>query len=75
MFLFVHAGGFHPKDIDRIKSTDIWLQRFLEQQDLDPEASLNMLWETCEWRKEFGANGTFEENKNQSYIWTFWKMR
>lgn len=52
------AGGFHPKDIERIKSTDIWLQRFLEQEDLKPDASLEMLWNSCTWRKEFGANGT-----------------
>lgn len=52
------TGGFHPKDIERIKSKDIWLQRFLEQEDLDPDASLKMLWNTCKWRKEFGANGT-----------------
>lgn len=58
MILFFILGGFHPKDIERIKSTDIWLQRFLEQQDLDLKAALDMLWETCEWRKNFGANGT-----------------
>lgn len=51
------TGGFHPKDIERIKSKDIWLQRFLEQEDLDPDASLKMLWNTCTWRKEFGTNG------------------
>lgn len=54
------AGGFHPKDIERIKSKDIWLQRFLEQEDLDPDASLKMLWGSCKWRKEFGANGMDE---------------
>lgn len=51
------SGGFHPDDIERIKTTNIWLQRFLEQQDLDMNASLDMLWETCEWRKNFGTNG------------------
>lgn len=73
-------GGFHAKDIDRIKSTDIWLQRFLEQQDLDPKASLDMLWETCEWRKKFAVNGLYfklwrhktNEKKNSSMnMWTF----
>lgn len=54
------TGGFHPSDIERVKSKDIWLQRFLEQEDLDPDASLKMLWTTCTWRKEFGANGTIE---------------
>lgn len=51
------TGGFHPKDIERVKTSNIWLQRFLEQQDLDMKASLNMIWETCEWRKNFGTNG------------------
>lgn len=51
------TGGFHPDDIERIKTTNIWLRRFLEQQDLDMNASLDMLWETCEWRKNFGTNG------------------
>lgn len=55
------AGGFHPKDIERVKSTDIWLQRFLEQEDLNPDASLEMLWKTCTWRKEFGTNGTIQK--------------
>lgn len=49
--------GFHPKDIERVKTSNIWLQRFLEQQDRDMKASLKMLWETCEWRKNFGTNG------------------
>lgn len=56
-FSLRELGGFHQDDIERIRSTDIWLRRFLEQQDLDPDSSLNMLWETCKWRKEFGANG------------------
>lgn len=71
------AGGFHPKDIERIKSKDIWLQRFLEQEDLDPDASLKMLWGSCKWRKEFGANGTVElflrisffKLNNPNYVW------
>lgn len=54
---YFEIGGFHPKDLERIKSTNIWLQRFLEQHDLNMKPSLDMLWETCEWRKNFGANG------------------
>lgn len=49
--------GFHPSDIERIKTTNIWLQRFLEQHDLDGKAALDMLWDTCKWRKEYGTNG------------------
>ena len=53
------TGHFHLKDIERIKTKDIWLQRFLEQQDLNMNDALEMLWETCKWRKSFGANGNF----------------
>lgn len=34
----------------------------MEQQDLQLKASLNMLWDTCVWRKEFGANGEFAKH-------------
>ncbi|XP_031618036.1 motile sperm domain-containing protein 2-like [Contarinia nasturtii] len=61
-------GGFHPKDIDRIKSTNIWLQKFLEQHDLDMKEALKMLWDTCEWRKNYGANDISEKNINMDYI-------
>lgn len=61
---FSSLGGFHPKDIERIKTTEIWLQRFLEQHDIDMKASLNMLWETCEWRKNYGTNGRFKSRKS-----------
>lgn len=67
--MFCHLlmiGGFHPKDIERVKTSNIWLQRFLEQQDLDMTASLKMLWETCEWRKNFETNG----NKIKIYMYT-----
>lgn len=50
-------GGFHPSDIERIKTLNVWLQRFLEQNDLDMKASLDMLWDTCVWRKNYGTNG------------------
>lgn len=57
LLIFTPTGGFHPKDIERVKSTNIWLQRFLEQHDLDHKAAFDMLWDTCIWRKTFGANG------------------
>lgn len=65
---FYYLGGFHPKDIERIKSTNIWLQRFLEQHDLNMKAALDMLWETCEWRKTYGANGNLSLPKQRSLI-------
>lgn len=43
--------------MDRVNRGDVWLQRFLEQNDLDMKKSLKQLWETCEWRVTFGTNG------------------
>jgi len=51
------AEGFHPADIARIKNTDDWLRRFLEATDLNEQEAFNMLWDTCTWRRKFGANG------------------
>ncbi|KAG4071043.1 hypothetical protein HA402_001480 [Bradysia odoriphaga] len=62
------AGGFHPNDIDRVEKVDIWLQRFLEQNDLDMKASLKQLWETCEWRQTFGTNDITESSINMDYV-------
>lgn len=56
------SGGFHPKDLERIKTSNIWLQRFLEQQDLQLRAAVDMLWDSCKWRKEFGTNGMYSTN-------------
>lgn len=63
-WLHLKTGHFHLKDIERIKIKDIWLQRFLEQQDLNMNDALEMLWETCKWRKSFGANGNFTSRLN-----------
>lgn len=57
-------GGFHPDDVERIKS-DRWLQLFLEQTDLDMNQAISMLWETCTWRKTYGTN-EITENTLQS---------
>ncbi|XP_059477640.1 motile sperm domain-containing protein 2-like [Neocloeon triangulifer] len=50
------SGGFHQADLNRITNNDDWLRRFLKHQDLDVKDSLKMLWETCEWRKNYGTN-------------------
>ncbi|KAJ8664740.1 hypothetical protein QAD02_006402 [Eretmocerus hayati] len=59
---------FHPADINRIKSTDDWLRRFLEHNDYNVQESLKMLWESCEWRRNFGANDITENNVKREYL-------
>ncbi|KAH8300752.1 hypothetical protein KR059_001805 [Drosophila kikkawai] len=59
---------FHAIDIDRIRNDHVWLQRFLEMHDLDMDASLSKLWETCVWRQSYGANDLTESQLNQEYL-------
>lgn len=61
-------GSFHPKDIERIKSSNRWLQLFLEQVDLDMKLALKILWETCVWRKTFGTNEMNTDNIRMDYM-------
>ncbi|XP_063702878.1 motile sperm domain-containing protein 2-like [Culicoides brevitarsis] len=60
-------GGFHPADLARINDNDIWLTKFLQEKDLNVNEALNMLWETCIWRKEFGTNDITADNIRQDY--------
>lgn len=48
---------FHPQDMDKIMNSDEWLQRFLMHHDNDIKDALNMLWDTCHWRKDNQVNG------------------
>lgn len=57
---FIHLSfteEFHPLDINRVKTSDDWLRRFLEHHEYNMQDALKMLWETCEWRRNFGTNG------------------
>lgn len=47
----------HPTDVDRVKTDDNYLNRFLLHHDNNLDSAFKMLWETCEWRKKFGVNG------------------
>lgn len=49
----------HPKDLERVKKDDNWLNRFLMHHENNQTEALKMLWETVEWRKEFGTNGEY----------------
>lgn len=41
--------------------TDMWLKKFLENNDAVMKDSLKQLWETMEWRKTSGINGMVKE--------------
>ncbi|XP_067003343.2 motile sperm domain-containing protein 2 [Anabrus simplex] len=62
------GGDFHPADIARIKNSDDWLRRFLVHNELDMNQSLQMLWDTCDWRKKFGTNDITENNVKREYL-------
>ncbi|XP_018572291.1 motile sperm domain-containing protein 2-like [Anoplophora glabripennis] len=46
----------HPKDLERVKTDDDWLQRFLLHQENNMQNALNMLWVSLNWRKENNVN-------------------
>lgn len=59
---------FHPKDLARVASDDKWLERFLLHHDMDMKEALNMLIDTCEWRKANNVNDITEGNINRDYL-------
>ncbi|XP_076286455.1 motile sperm domain-containing protein 2 [Lasioglossum baleicum] len=59
--------AFHPADIARVEKKS-WLKRFLEHNDYNVDEALNMLWETCIWRKKFGANEITEDVVRKEYL-------
>lgn len=54
------AIEIHPKDLNRVKNDDFWLERFLKHSKADQTKALNMLWGSVNWRKEFGTNGNLK---------------
>ncbi|XP_031828053.1 motile sperm domain-containing protein 2 [Nomia melanderi] len=60
--------GFHPADIARIKENKNWLRRFLEHTEQNVDDALNMLWDTCVWRKKFGTNDITEDTVRKDYL-------
>uniref|UniRef100_A0A1B0CKR3 Putative phosphatidylinositol transfer protein pdr16 n=1 Tax=Lutzomyia longipalpis TaxID=7200 RepID=A0A1B0CKR3_LUTLO len=61
-------GGFHPADIERIQNREKWLRLFIEYNDLDLKKALTQLWDTCEWRKNFGTNDLEASQLRQEYL-------
>ncbi|KAH1002437.1 hypothetical protein HUJ04_008524 [Dendroctonus ponderosae] len=48
----------NPKDYERVKADNHWLQRFLAHNDCNVSQTLKMMWTSLTWRKEFKVNGT-----------------
>ncbi|ODM93053.1 Motile sperm domain-containing protein 2 [Orchesella cincta] len=48
--------GFHPDDLERVKTDELWLRRFIAHGEQDVETALQLLYECVQWRKEFGVN-------------------
>nr|CAH7753988.1 unnamed protein product [Callosobruchus chinensis] len=47
----------HPKDLERVKTSDDWLRRFILHQESDVKKALEMLWTSVKWRKDNNVNG------------------
>ncbi|XP_050301003.1 motile sperm domain-containing protein 2-like [Anthonomus grandis grandis] len=46
----------HPKDYERIKQDNHWLQRFIAHKEQNVKEALDMMWNAVTWRKDFGVN-------------------
>ncbi|XP_055622964.1 motile sperm domain-containing protein 2-like [Toxorhynchites rutilus septentrionalis] len=64
----IPPGGFHKNDLNKIFMNDVWLVKFLENNDLDLKESLKQLWDTCVWRKTTKVNDISEDNVRMEYI-------
>ncbi|XP_065211892.1 motile sperm domain-containing protein 2-like [Planococcus citri] len=62
------SNFFHPLDIERIRSNETWVNRFLTHHEGDINEALNMIWETCEWRKNKKVNEINEQNVKLEYL-------
>ncbi|XP_071446671.1 motile sperm domain-containing protein 2-like [Hetaerina americana] len=62
------SGGVHPADLAKIKNGDAWLRRFLQHNDCDMKETLDMLWESVDWRNRVGANDITENTINRNFL-------
>lgn len=62
------SNFFHPSDVDRVKNNEVWVNRFLTHHEGDMNEALNMIWETCEWRKSMKVNEINEQNVKLEYL-------
>ncbi|CAH0547264.1 unnamed protein product [Brassicogethes aeneus] len=54
--------SIHPKDLDRIKTSNHWLERFLKHNEGNQKQTIGMMWECLKWRKDFNTNEISEDN-------------
>nr|CAI5867080.1 unnamed protein product [Callosobruchus analis] len=52
----------HPKDLERVRTSDDWLRRFILHQESDVQKALEMLWTSVKWRKDNNVNDINESN-------------
>nr|XP_029730585.1 motile sperm domain-containing protein 2-like [Aedes albopictus]XP_029730586.1 motile sperm domain-containing protein 2-like [Aedes albopictus] len=64
----IPVGGFDERDMNKIMANDVWLTKFLENNDLDMKKSLEQLWDTCMWRKTANINEISEDNIRLDYV-------
>ncbi|XP_055915491.1 motile sperm domain-containing protein 2-like [Eupeodes corollae] len=64
----IPCGSFHPIDLERVKTNNFYLEKYLEHNDLDMKLSLQLLWDILVWRKNFGANEVNESNIRMDYL-------
>lgn len=49
--------GVHPKDLERVKKDEFWVERFLMHEKNNVEKALQLMWKSVEWRKANNING------------------
>lgn len=49
----------HPKDLERVKTDDFWLQRFIVHNKNDIKKATDMLWTSLIWRRDNNINGNY----------------
>lgn len=59
MIFFTWIDEFHKADLDRARTNDTWIGRFLSYNDMNMQNALDQLLEACAWRKDFGVNGAY----------------
>lgn len=64
----IPPGGFHEHDMNKVMANDVWLTKFLENNDLDMNKSVEQLWDTCMWRKTDKINEISEDNIRLDYV-------
>ncbi|XP_021943222.1 motile sperm domain-containing protein 2 [Folsomia candida] len=50
------SPGFHPNDLERVKSDEMWMRRFIAHAESNMDTASTLLYECCQWRKDFGTN-------------------